>query len=264
MTRLLWLADVARTVGLRVVEVDGWQTRGAATMTALPAVVVGHHTATRAAAMGDLPTLPILRDGRPDLPGPLCQYGLGRVGTVYVVAAGKANHAGRGEWRGVTVSTNTIGIEAEHPGDSTPWPDVQLDAYDRLVAAVLQHTGRDYRWFCGHREWALPAGRKPDPTGIDLDGMRRRVHLLMTSEEDPLSALTEEQKTLLLTAAVELTQRRPNLIAHPETGVRGEQTLFETALFAQLDAYTAMQETRALRAEVSALHAAVQALGGGA
>lgn len=36
----------------------------------------------------------MFRSGRPDLPPPLCQIGLGRDGTVYLGASGRANHAG--------------------------------------------------------------------------------------------------------------------------------------------------------------------------
>lgn len=101
-----------------------------------PDLVVLHHTATPARGPGDLPTLPLLVNGRhpskpdhPDhLPGPLCQVGLGRAGTVYLVASGKTNHAGKGEWRGITSSSRTIGIEAGNPGDGKPWPPTQLRA----------------------------------------------------------------------------------------------------------------------------------------
>ena len=175
--RLLWLADVCRNAGLTVVEDPGWKTRGSELGDV--AVVIGHHTATPAKAPGDLPSLWILREGRADLPGPLCQVGLGRSGTVYCIAAGKANHAGKGTWSGISASNRTIGIEAEHPGDNTPWPQAQLDAYDLLIAALLRQIGYPASSYCGHREWALPPGRKPDPRGIDLHAQRTRVAALL-------------------------------------------------------------------------------------
>jgi len=190
--RLLALPSWLEAWDLDYVLVDGWERRGV-DFDRPPLVVLGHHTATPLTARNrrlDLPTLPILRDGRPKpnpLAGPLCQVGLGRSGLVHVVASGKANHAGAGRWRGlpggreydVAVSSRTVGIEAEHPGDSTPWPQVQLDAYDRLGACLLWGLGQEAEAYCGHREWALPVGRKPDPHGIHLPGQRERIGWLL-------------------------------------------------------------------------------------
>lgn len=193
--RLSWLAGVLRNAGLDVIEVPGWQTRGADLGDV--AVVIGHHTATSAKATGDMPTLRMLVDGRgeptdPDyLPGPLSQLGLGRSGTCYVVAAGKANHAGKGAWTGIQASNRTIGIEAEHPGDNSPWPAQQLDAYDRLIAALLRRLGYPATSYCGHREWALPPGRKPDPRGIDLHAQRTRVAELLRPVTPPTPILED-------------------------------------------------------------------------
>lgn len=178
--RLLWMADALRRAGLDVEEVDGWQQRGK-DLPGLCSVVIGHHTATPNTtrnATSDLPSLRILRDGRSDLPGPLCQLALGRSGRFYVMASGKANHAGPGRWQDVVSSRRTIGIEAEHPGTG-PWPQAQVEAYDRGVAALLHALGQGPDHYAGHREWALPRGRKPDPGGLDLDAQRARVASLL-------------------------------------------------------------------------------------
>ncbi len=177
--RMLWLADTARDAGLVVVEVDGWRTRGEASMD--PKGIINHHTGVLAG--GDLPSLTGLVKGRPDLAGPLCHYGLGRSGTVYVVASGKANHAGDGQWQGNTFldhSREMVGIEAEHTGSpSDPWPEEQLEAYRMLDAAILRHIGQPTANLCGHKEWAQPPestkDRKPDPVGIDMDEWRKSV-----------------------------------------------------------------------------------------
>lgn len=175
--RLLWLPERLRAWGLDVVEVPGWQDRGRDFLTA-PRVAIGHHTATPARVPGDLPTLPILRDGRPDLRGPLCQVATGRSGTAYVLAAGKANHAGRGAWRGSTRSDDTVGNEVEHPGIGL-WSPAQLDAFDLVMAALLDGLDQSAEQYCGHREWALPRGRKVDPGGVDLDAQRDRIARLL-------------------------------------------------------------------------------------
>lgn len=191
--RHLWLPHVARQAGLTVVEHTGWASRGQDAGDVR--VIVAHHTATPAVAPGDLPTLDILLHGRPDLPGPLCHYGLSRSGVVHVIAAGKANHAGKGRWASVTTSINTLGIEAEHSGVG-PWPAVQLDAYDRLVAAILRHCDLPVARFCGHKEWALPPGRKTDPS-FDMAAARRRVGLLLDTATSPNIPAPKEDRVLI-------------------------------------------------------------------
>lgn len=184
--RLLETADRLRAAGLTVVEEDGWRTRGF-DFPAMPKVVVGHHTASNPAS-GSMPSLGILINGRPapppPLPGPLCQVGLSRTGVAHVIAAGKANHAGPGAWKTVDSSEETIGIEAENNGLGEPWPAVQLEAYDLVSAVLLDYLEQPASMFCGHREWALPSGRKIDPTGIDLDQQRGRIDRLLTEGFD--------------------------------------------------------------------------------
>jgi peptidoglycan hydrolase-like protein with peptidoglycan-binding domain len=177
MPRILWLADRLRAAGLKVAEVPGWQTRGSATFA--PRVVVCHHTA--GGRTGNAPSLTVVRDGRPGIPGPLSQLVLGRDGTFYVVASGRANHAGLGGWRGVSGNTASLGIEAENAGDGVdPWPDVQVDAYVRGAAAICDELGLPSDMVCAHREWA-PA-RKVDPRGIDMALFRARVAAVLAGE----------------------------------------------------------------------------------
>ncbi|HEX8667354.1 MAG TPA: glycoside hydrolase family protein [Allosphingosinicella sp.] len=180
---LTWLATVLDNAGLKVAETPGWRSRGRADMPR-PLGVMCHHTANPHS--GNMPTLNMLINGRSDLPGPLCQLGLGRDGTFYVVAAGRANHAGLGRWQGVTTGNSSfIGIEAEHsgrPGDE--WPAVQMDAYARGVAAILRHIGTTEKMCCGHKEYALPPNRKPDPT-FDMTAFRHEVGLFMVGKSPP-------------------------------------------------------------------------------
>lgn len=183
---MTWLADVLRSAGLSVLEHPGWKSRGRDGMR--PRVVIAHHTATHWSTSDGVVTSLLVR-GRTDLPGPLCHLGLNRQGQFIVIAAGKANHAGAGQWMDADESIEAIGIEGYNYGNSVPfptrepWPKVQIDAYERGVAALLSHLGRDYRHLCAHREWATPAGRKPDPSGIDMNEMRFRVAQLMNKED---------------------------------------------------------------------------------
>jgi peptidoglycan hydrolase-like protein with peptidoglycan-binding domain len=186
---LTWLPEVLEAAGLKVAETEGWRSRGRAEMGTVRGVMC-HHTAT--ARGGNMPTLGLLINGRPQtktsqaLAGPLAQLGLGRDGTFYVVAAGRANHAGAGSWEGVTTGNSSfIGIEAENsglPGD--PWPDAQMDAYRRGVAAILRKIGAEANMCCGHKEYALPKGRKPDPS-FDMPSFRSEVAALLAGKSPP-------------------------------------------------------------------------------
>ena len=179
MPRQLWIADKARQWGLTVMEVDGWRERGSESFN--PAGVVCHHTA--GAASGDMPSLRLLITGRADCPGPLCNVGLARSGTVYVIAAGRANHAGKGGWRGLAGNSSVLGIEAENTGNGEEWPAAQLDAYRRLAAAFVDGLKSGPELVCAHREWA--PGRKPDPRGVEMEEFRQAVAQLLGAPPSP-------------------------------------------------------------------------------
>jgi len=177
---LVWLPEVLRAAGLKVAETNGWVNRGVSEMGRIRGVMC-HHTGSPGS--GNMPTLKTLiqgRGGAHPLPGPLAQLGLAVDGTWYVIAAGRANHAGAGEWNGVkTGNSSFIGVEAENAG--TPqahWPDWQIDAYRRGVAAILSHIGESSEMCCGHKEYALPKGRKIDPI-FDMDLFRESVRQVM-------------------------------------------------------------------------------------
>ena len=98
---LTWLADVLRAAGLNVAEQPGWKERGRGDVGEIKGVIC-HHTA--GPPTGNMPCLDVVTNGRTGanaLAGPLSQLCLGRDGTFYVVAAGRANHAGAGRcWAG--------------------------------------------------------------------------------------------------------------------------------------------------------------------
>ncbi len=190
---LSWLPQVLENAGLKVAEQPGWLTRGHGPMAAVRGIVC-HHTA--GSRTGNMPSLGVVTNGRPGLAGPLSQLCLGRDGTYFVVAAGRASHAGRGQWKGITSGNSSfIGIEAENSGKSDdPWPEVQMDAYRRGVAAILTKIGEDAEMCCGHKEWALPKGRKPDPT-FDMNAFRADVAAIMagTGPVRPLIPAADSQ-----------------------------------------------------------------------
>src|SRR5881394_1122233 len=186
---LTWLPQVLLGAGLKVSETDDWKSRGRGEMGPVKGVMC-HHTATPASAPGNMPTLKMLIEGRPDLPGPLAQLGLGRDGTFFIVAAGRCNHAGVGNWQGFTAgNTNFIGIEGENPGlNNAPWPDMQMDAYRRGVAAILKKVKADAIMCCGHKEYALPHGRKSDPD-FNMTEFRNQAAMIMAGAAPAASVI---------------------------------------------------------------------------
>lgn len=201
---LIWLPEVLKSAGLKVALVDGWENRGAPDIHGNRNVgtifgIICHHTGVQDKSK-NMPTLHALINGRKaerglkGITGPLAQLGLGRDGTFFVVAAGRCNHAGTGIWKGLSNgNANFIGIEAENTGghDDFPWPETQLEAYRRGVAAILKHIGRGVEFCVGHREWAPT--RKDDPT-FDMISFREGVTAILA---DP--------------------DHKPNLIPHTDT-----------------------------------------------
>lgn len=164
------IAAMLRAGGMKVVEVSGWQSRNHGSLRTVSSVVC-HHTA--GAATGNYPSLNVVTNGRSDLAGPLCNLGLARDGSVYVVSSGVAWHAGATINDSVYGNYNSLGIEAENTG-SQPWPNVQVQAYAKLCALLCKHYGIPVSRIVGHKEICSPRGRKIDPAGLpgDMNGLR--------------------------------------------------------------------------------------------
>lgn len=172
---LTWLPKVLSDAGLKVIEQPGWKTRGHGDMGKVQGIIC-HHTAECIDADTE-PALKVITNGRPDLKGPLAQLGLGQAGHYYIIAAGKAYHAGPGTWRGQTAgNTHFIGIEAENDGKGEKWPEVQLEAYVRGCAAIAKFCGFSAGMVIGHKEWAPK--RKTDPN-FDMKEFRLKVEKAM-------------------------------------------------------------------------------------
>lgn len=163
------IADRLRDAGLNVVEVAGWRTRGSSSFA--PRGSLDHHTA--GPRVGNAPSLGICINGRSDLPGPLCHVLIGRDHTCYVVAAGRANHAGTGSWKGLSGNSTVFGIERENVGTTAePWHPDQTAVAARAHAALIAPYGIDPEMVCGHREWTT---RKPDAHSISYPAFRLAV-----------------------------------------------------------------------------------------
>jgi peptidoglycan hydrolase-like protein with peptidoglycan-binding domain len=227
---LTWLAQVLLDAGLKVAEQPNWKNRGRGEMGPVKGVIC-HHTA--GPLTGNMPSLGVVTNGRSDLPGPLAQLCLGRDGTYFVVAAGRCNHAGEGSWQGITTgNTNFIGIEAENTGflegpKADPWPAIQLDAYRRGVAAILKKIRANAIMCCGHKEYALPPGRKNDPK-FDMNDFRMQVSAIMAGTA-PLPTIIPAadgagRPTLRRGASGALVKEVQTKIAVPATGSFDGQT----------------------------------------
>ncbi len=180
---LVWLPDCLNDAGLKVVEQPGWQTRGHGDM-AKPVGIICHHIAGAGPKAGTMPKgdLSIVTHGRPDLSGPLCNLALGRDGTFYVVAAGRAYHAGVGSYRGIRDGNrNFIGVEAAQTGyiggpTGELWDSREIEAYAKGCAAILDHIKQPVSMCIGHKEWA--PNRKTDPT-FNMPQFRDIVSMFM-------------------------------------------------------------------------------------
>lgn len=184
--RLLGLPDALREFDLEPVEVAGWQIRGFEFAQA-PLITLRHWTA--GGRIGRAPSLGICTNGRSDLPGPLCQVLQERTGgtgfdRVYVIASGRANHAGVGAWGGVTSGNQRgTGNEIEWSGPGEAFPGNREETSERIAAALLSlGQSQDGQYFCEHREYALPAGRKVDTNLYGSKG-RFNVHQLLHPPE---------------------------------------------------------------------------------
>ncbi|MGC4944766.1 N-acetylmuramoyl-L-alanine amidase [Streptomyces sp. DT224] len=176
--------------GLTVVEVGDWRSHNRNHKGPWGPVngVMIHHSVTE----GTDATVRMCRDGHPDLPGPLCHGVIAKDGRVHLVGYGRTNHAGMGDGdvlRAVVAEKKRLprdneadtdgnrhfyGFECENLGDGKdPWPDAQLEAIEKVSAAICRHHGWTARSVIGHREWQ-PG--KVDPKGFSMNDMRDRVH----------------------------------------------------------------------------------------
>lgn len=182
------LPQILRAAGLVVVEHDGWRTRGrpASTGRFAPVGVLCHHTAT-GPRTSDAAVVRLLIEGRTDLAGPLCHLGLDRQGRVHIIAAGRANHAGKAKASGTVAAGDGnelyIGIEAFNDGVGEKWGKVQYDAYVLLAATLSEKvTKNSAQTVRGHKETSVTG--KIDPT-FNMDVFRDKVAAEMRPKLEP-------------------------------------------------------------------------------
>lgn len=151
-----------------------WRTRGrpASTGPFNPTGVLCHHTASPAGT-SDHTDISCILAGNSSAPGPISQLYLGRTGTVYLVAAGRANHGGSGIRPGIDSScadmnAALVGIEAGNNGIGEVWGDALTTVYAEVVAALCAFYGWPVEAVYLHATTGPPYGgcnSKIDPAG---------------------------------------------------------------------------------------------------
>jgi hypothetical protein len=167
-------AEWLRGVGLVVVESDGWKTRARSSggFAAPPLGVQWHHTASQTSPENDIHWQ---TEGCDD--APVGNMTIMRDGSVWMVAAGAANTAGKGGPLALSRGTvpldsgnsTTWAIEVANNGVGEPWPAVQIDAYFAASNELNRRFGNLPTDVFSH---ALGAGdgwtdRKIDPATAD-------------------------------------------------------------------------------------------------
>ena len=210
-------------------EQPGWRTRTNGSGWGDVVGFMWHHTGDDAPDNVDLR---IVRDGRAGLSGPLSQFGLRDDGTVDLIAAGAANHAGGGDplvlaavskesytayppkpryahGQAGSISGNGrfYGVETYYLG--TPDPRAAktmpvlaaaiIDALDR-VDVVNTWTARSA---IGHKEWQRG---KVDPSGVDCHTLRTQTNSQLARVKAGMpvttTAPTTDTEDILMTLTV--------------------------------------------------------------
>ncbi|MFD6889306.1 peptidoglycan-binding protein [Streptomyces sp. NPDC059957] len=187
------LVEALRAEGVRVVEYGSWRTHNRNHKGAFGPIhgVIVHHTVSS----GTDASVRLCADGYSELPGPLCHGVIAKDGTVYLISAGRANHAGGGDPRvlDAVIAEGDLPATAKHEGSpgavdgnarfygfecvnlgngADPWPEAQLDAIERASAAICRAYGWSAASVIGHKEWS---DWKSDPRGFSMTTMRERI-----------------------------------------------------------------------------------------
>ena len=186
----VWLEEVLRPVlGDKLEILPGWENSGHGDFGDIWGVM-WHHTGNAQA------TAQSIRDGRPDLAGPVSNLHIAPDGTVTIVAVGVCSHSGCGSGFGLptnAANNRLIGIECAWPTirpDGTfdkgeRWPDAQIISMRDVGAALTKRLGHGAERNISHKEWAGSAQGKWDPGNIDMNWFRGEVAKAMRGEFSP-------------------------------------------------------------------------------
>lgn len=172
-----------RAAGLKVVTIGGWYSRGRPGSFA-PKGVLWHHTGST--LQGKAMATWLARTGRKDLAAPLAQISISKAGTVYILAAGRANHAGWAR-KGGPLKKRTdgnkvfVGIEFQSDGSGFSLP--QYEAGLAVTAILLQQMKSGAAWCRSHKETSETG--KWDPGKVDMSEVRAELASRLTPVKEP-------------------------------------------------------------------------------
>jgi hypothetical protein len=210
-----------RDYGVVVHLWSGYESRGNGQVSNYQGIIM-HHTATQ---YGFAPN--ILVSGRSDLPGPLCNSAGNADGSITIIAAHPANHAGAsgGRSMGPLPKTNTFnkivwGHEIVYPGTS-PMTQAQyrtMIILGRVITEILKRPNSE--WVRAHGETSITGKWDPGFASgrtIDMNLLRRDINNFVKEEED--MALKDDPDGIAMAWRVEaLTYGRNNVIGGPTNG----------------------------------------------
>lgn len=207
--------------GLKYVEVKSWETHNRAGHGTWGGSdgkqingLIWHHTGADVSNAAEYAGS-TLYNGLSSLPGPLCHFGLGPDGTVYLVGWGRANHAGggdpvvlnhvvnedytgqlhptKGNSNGVDGNTHFYGVEIMYSG-SHEMSTAQYQAALKLSAAVLDfhvvrdNWGEEARSIVGHGEWSSDKWDPGYKSGkiMDMVAVRKDIAAVLKAGPKPV------------------------------------------------------------------------------
>lgn len=195
VARCLEINARLRAAGITVREASGWQSRGNGQTSAYEGGLV-HHTATGygIAVPGTGPGN-LLINGRPDLRGPLCNYAGNDDGSITVIAAHPANHAGASGGRSMgplpvtsLFNRRVLGYEIVYPGNQPMRPAQYRSALVWAKAVADVCGGGNIERVRAHAETSITGkwdpGEAPGRT-IDMAAFRRAAKTVL--EDDDMS-----------------------------------------------------------------------------
>ncbi|MFB7012913.1 MULTISPECIES: N-acetylmuramoyl-L-alanine amidase [unclassified Streptomyces] len=247
------LMKVLKDEGLNVVGVKSWKTHNRAGHGAWGPIngVIMHHTVTK----GTDASVNICYNGHATLPGPLCHGVIDKDGTVYLVSAGRANHAGLGDGNVLSAvvaekkppvdktadtdgNSRFYGFECVNLGDGKdPWPDVQVDAMVKAAAAICRHYGWKAASVIGHKEWQPGKIDPKGPAFDDMDAFRARITKQLGDDKPstpskPPTSKPSTKPSVSLAHVVSAARKDPGA-PQGKTTYKAEVLLVEKALVAE-------------------------------
>jgi hypothetical protein len=249
-------------------EIDGWRTRGRDSFTGLtfgPVFgCVTHHTGDDAPDTADQK---VIINGRPELAGPLAQFGLNDDGVVDLISVHRCNHAGGGDPRVLEA------VKAESYGDYPPAPHEHQGspgavdgndcfygcetyysggkaptaaAYKTLVllwAALCDFHGWSAKSVIGHKEWS---DWKSDPGHVDMKVLRADVQKALDAAHAPKPTLLPIRHRIVTSNLYVHNPAKGSLVDGPLAGVNRIIALTKAAFRYVPDVIACQESQRAL------------------